>query len=95
MEIQHEHLITKGEFFIRDDQNRKIAVMTYVMANDTTINILHTIVEEELEGQGIGRKLVDAAVQFARKEGYKIMADCPYAASVFRKTPEYKDVLAN
>ena len=95
MEIQHEHLIATGEFFIRDEQQRKVAVMTYAMADDKTMVIEHTIVEEALEGHGIARKLVDAGVQFAREKGYKIIPQCPYASSVFKKVPEYKDVIAS
>ena len=95
MEIKHEHFTTKGDFFVQDEQDRKIAVMTYVMVNDVTMLIEHTIVDESLGGQGIGRKLVDAGVQFARVKGYKIIPQCPYANSVFKKTPEYADVLAS
>ena len=94
MEIQQEHSVTKGEFFIQNEQKRKIALMTYSMADDTTMIIEHTVVSEELEGHGIGRKLVAAGVEFARKKGYKIIPQCPYANSVFKKTQEYNDVLA-
>ena len=94
MEIQHQHHLTNGEFFLKNEQQQKLAVMTYVMVNDSTMLIEHTIVDESLGGQGIGRKLVDAGVQFARSKGYKIIPQCPYANSVFNKTPEYADVWA-
>lgn len=94
MEILHQHHLTNGEFFVTDEQHHKLAVMTYVMVNDSTMLIEHTIVDESLGGQGIGRKLVDAGVQFARAKGYKIIPQCPYANSVFHKTPEYADVWA-
>lgn len=66
--------------------------MTYIMLDDDTMVIEHTIVDEQFNGQGIGRKLVDAGVQFAREEDYKIIPQCPYANAVFKKTPEYADV---
>ena len=94
MEIKHEHSATNGDFFIKDEQHKKIAIMTYIMVDDETMLIEHTIVEEQLSGQGIGRKLVDAGVNFARQNGYKIIPQCPYANSVFHKTPEYADVWA-
>jgi predicted GNAT family acetyltransferase len=94
MQIQHEHLVSRGEFFLRDEQLRKIAVLTYTMSGNDMV-IEHTIVEEALEGQGIGRKLVDAAVLYAREKGYKIIPQCPYAAAVIKKTPEYQDILAS
>ncbi len=94
MEIKHEHFSSKGDFFVQDAQDRKIAVMTYIMTDEHTMLIEHTVVGEELSGQGIGRKLVDAGVQYARGKGYKIIPQCPYANSVFKKTPEYADVWA-
>ena len=33
-----------------------------------------------------------AAVESARKEGIKILPLCPFARSVFEKTPEFADV---
>lgn len=92
MEIQHQHHLTNGEFFVKNEQQKKLAVLTYIMTDDNTMLIEHTIVEEQLSGQGIGRKLVDAGVQFARAKGFKIIPQCPYANSVFSKTPEYADV---
>lgn len=94
MEIQHQHHLTNGEFFVQNEQHKKIAIMTYIMAEEDRMLIDHTIVGEELSGQGIGRKLVEAGVLFARSKGYKIIPQCPYASSVFSKTPEYADVLA-
>lgn len=92
--IQHQHQLTNGEFFIEDEQQEKIAYVTYNMVDDNTMSIDHTVVKPIAEGQGIGRKLVNAAVQFARDKKYKIIPVCTYAASVFAKTPEYADVLA-
>jgi len=37
--------------------------------------------------------LVKAAVDFAKEAHYKILPLCPYAKSVFDKTPEYSEVL--
>jgi len=36
---------------------------------------------------------VAAAVDYARTNGWKILPLCPFAKSVFDKTPEYADVL--
>ena len=95
MEIQHQHHLDNGDFFIKDEHQNKIAYMTYIMVDEKTMLIEHTIVDEQLSGQGIGRKLVDAGVQFAREKGYKIIPQCPYANSVFKKTPEYANVWLN
>ncbi|MBR1611334.1 MAG: N-acetyltransferase [Methanobrevibacter sp.] len=55
--------------------------------------ISRTDVDLGYEGRGIGRKLIHSVVENARLEGIKIFPMCPYAKSVFLKTPEYDDVL--
>lgn len=91
MDIQHQQKTT-GEFFIENEQQQKVADMTYVMKNDQVMVIEHTNVDKSLAGQGIGKKLVAAGVEFAREHHLKIIPECPYAKSVFEKTPEYADV---
>ena len=55
--------------------------------------INHTQVFDGYEGQGIARQLVMAAVDFACKEGRKIMPVCSYAKAVLTRTDEYNDIL--
>ena len=50
-----------------------------------TMTIDHTFVAEDCRGQGIARKLVDAAEAFAKHEGLKTAATCSYAAGVLKK----------
>jgi uncharacterized protein len=90
--IEHEHSGHRGAFFLERDGER-LAQMTYTVAGSRVI-IDHTDVDDRLRGTGTGRKLVEAAVEWARKENAKLMPLCPYAKSVFDKTPAYGDVLA-
>ena len=89
--IQHERNGHRGAFFLERDGER-LAQMTYTVAGSRVI-IDHTDVDDRLRGTGMGRKLVDAAVQWARDENARLMPLCPYAKSVFDKTPDYADVL--
>jgi predicted GNAT family acetyltransferase len=50
-------------------------------------------VDDALRGTGAGKKLVAAAVDWARDENQRLMPLCPFARSVFDKTPEFADVL--
>lgn len=92
MEIQQHDDGHKGMFFIASGQER-LAEMTYVWTGSDRIIIDHTEVSEKLKGQGAGKQLVAAAVDWARKMRVKIMPLCPFARSVFDKTPDYADVL--
>ncbi|HMQ86647.1 MAG: N-acetyltransferase [Lewinellaceae bacterium] len=67
--------------------------MTYTWAGPKVFIIDHTEVNPDFSGQGVGKKLVMEAVQFAREQEVKIMPLCPYAMSVFKKTEEIRDVL--
>lgn len=93
MEIQHNHNEKNGIFFI-EDNGKQIASMRYVFAGPEKFIIEHTEVNPGYEGKGIGKLLVKAAVDFAREKGLKIIPLCPYANAVFKRTPEYSDVLS-
>jgi predicted GNAT family acetyltransferase len=93
MFIQHNSSETKGSFFIVDNGLR-IGEMHYVHAGPGKIIIDHTEVHSSHEGKGIGKQLLAATVEYARKNELKIMPLCPYAKRVMEKSPdEYKDVM--
>jgi predicted GNAT family acetyltransferase len=92
MSIEHQPRGHKGEFVWMQDGER-LAAMSYSVAGSRVI-IDHTDVDDRLRGQGAGKQLVKAAVEWARKENVKLMPLCPFARSVFDKTPDYRDVLA-
>jgi uncharacterized protein len=92
MNIQHEDNLKKGRFFVFDN-NQTLAEMTYTWVGSDRIIIDHTEVSDVLRGQQAGKKLVMQAVDYARAKGIKIMPLCPFADSVFKKTPEIQDVL--
>jgi len=92
IEIKHEETGTKGAFYI-EQNGKRVGEMTYSKAGDTKIIIDHTEVGDELRGTGAGKKMVLAAVDMAREKGLKILPLCPFAHSVFQRTPEIRDVL--
>jgi uncharacterized protein len=71
-----------------------LAEMTFSRAGAHMIIIDHTEVPDALRGQGVGDRLVARAVSDARQQGFTIFPLCPFAASRFRKNPEYRDVLS-
>ncbi len=91
--VTHERSDHRGAFVMERD-GKRLAEMTYTVAGSRVI-IDHTTVDDALRGTGAGKKLVEAAVQWARAEKVKILPLCPFAKSVFDKTPAYADVLAD
>jgi predicted GNAT family acetyltransferase len=89
--IEHEQQGHRGAFFV-EEEGRRLAQMTYTMAGAKVI-IDHTEVDDALRGTGTGRKLVAAAVDWAREEELQVLPLCPFARSVFDKSPELGDVL--
>ena len=47
----------------------------------------HTMVSEELQGQGIAGKLVARAVENIHRQGGRVTATCSYAAHWLQKHP--------
>jgi hypothetical protein len=84
---------SKGAFVV-DVDGRRLATMTYTRAGDTLVIIDHTDVSDELRGQGVGKKLVLAAVEWLRESNLKVIPLCPFAKSVFDRSPELADVLS-
>jgi predicted GNAT family acetyltransferase len=92
MQIQHRDSDTKGVFFI-EQNGLRVGEMTYVHAGPGKIIIDHTEVDPSQGGKGIGKKLVLAGVEYARKNNLKIVPVCPYAKKVLEGAEEYADVV--
>ncbi len=92
MDIDHKDDGRKGAFYV-EHENELLAELTYVWTGADGIIIDHTVVNQSLKGRGIGRQLVEKAVEFAREKGIKIIPLCPFARSVLQKNDEFNDVL--
>lgn len=79
--------------FVITDGSDELGFISYV-SNGDVLTVDHTEVSPQLEGQGMGKKLVEQVVQYARNEGKTIDPQCPFASAVIEKTPEFQDVLA-
>jgi uncharacterized protein len=93
MNIKQIEYGSKGAFIIEEESER-LGEMTYSKAGDRLIIIDHTDVSDKLRGQGAEKKMVLAAVDYARKNNLKILPLCPFAKATFDRTSEIHDVLA-
>jgi uncharacterized protein len=53
----------------------------------------HTEVPPSEEGQGIGGRLAQAALDWARARGEPVLPMCPFIAAYIRRHPDYRDLV--
>ena len=70
-----------------------LAVAQYKIDGDT-IHLTHTIVPREVEGRGVGSRLVKGALDDARSRNLRVDPICPFTRHYISKNPEYQDLLA-
>ncbi|MEO4041129.1 DUF5996 family protein [Hoeflea sp. CAU 1731] len=90
-DVEREDGPSKGRYRIVVDGHE--AEMTYSRAGDALIIIDHTEVPAALRGRKVGEKLVQRAVEDARRDGVSIIPLCPFAKAQIDRRPEWQDVL--
>jgi predicted GNAT family acetyltransferase len=57
-------------------------------------DFLHTEIDERFEGQGLGSRLVRAALEAEEAAGRSIEPACPFVADYIRRHAEFRDLVA-
>lgn len=84
------------KFYVGDNADAPLAEMTIVLNGPKQLIIDHTMVSDELRGQGVGDQLLEEVVQYARDNNRKIIPLCPFAKARMEKDKaKYEDVLDN
>jgi predicted GNAT family acetyltransferase len=79
-----------GQFEIEIDG--KIAITQYRLKPGRMV-ITHTEVPPELEGHGVGNSLARAALDYARREGLRVVPLCAFVSAFIRRHKEYQDLV--
>jgi uncharacterized protein len=74
-------------------EDAKTGFLTYELHGETIV-FTHTIVPPELEGRGIGGRIVAAGLDHARRQGLKVVPQCSFVRSYIERHPEYADLVA-
>lgn len=85
--------IKKGQLEARENGNMA-GILTYSQEKTNHIIIHHTEVNPQFKGKGVGKSLFMDAIKFARENDLKIIPECTFAASMFEKNGDVRDVLA-
>lgn len=81
--------ITESDRIYATDPSGKIVAEVTFPTHNGISTIDHTYVDNSLRGQGIAGQLVKLAAEKIEADGNKIAATCSYAASWFKRHPEY------
>lgn len=57
-------------------------------ADGDTITFTHTVVPPEVEGHGVGSRLIAGALADAKARGLKVVPQCPFVRAYLERHPE-------
>ena len=92
MDILIKQEDTKG-YAIAMENDQKAGMMTFSITGPNLIIIDHTEVEPAFQGKMVGKQMLYKVVEMARNKETKIIPLCPFAAAMFKKISEIRDVL--
>ena len=87
LEITHNPANDRFEVWI----DGKLSKLDYIQEAKNFV-IAHVGVYPEHRGQGIAGKIVEAALQYARENGLRVIPMCSYAAAYIRRNPQYMEL---
>ncbi|MFC4410514.1 GNAT family N-acetyltransferase [Chungangia koreensis] len=93
MEFQLTELGNDSFAYVHEQDGKNLAEITWVRKGDVMV-MDHTFVDPSLRGQGVAKKLLDQAADYARDNGLKMQALCSYVVSAFNQSSSYDDVKA-
>ena len=82
------------KIWLENEEGKVVAYVEFPEVNGVA-NVMHTVVDKSLRGQGIAGKLLTALVEKMEKEGRKLELTCSYAIDWFEKNKGHENVLAD
>ena len=74
-------------------EGRLVGELVYRL-RDEAITLLHTEVSPNVEGEGLGSRLVADALEDVRARGLRVVPVCPFVRAYLRRHPEHSDLVA-
>ena len=90
--LQVEHDPATNRFQARVSSGT--AVLSYALVGPGLLELYSTYVPAPDRGHGIGGRLVEFAVAYARGQGIRIIPTCWYVSQWIREHPEHSDLVA-
>ena len=94
MKVSFEnHKNGNGGFITLKNETEEMGRLTYTIQPENNMLIIsYVMVFPKFEGQGLGKKLVENGIEFARENHWKIIPHCSYARSVMLRMKDIEDV---
>jgi len=83
--------VDKSRYEIRVD-GECAGIVRYRRTNGS-INLVHTEIDYNFEGQGLGSRLAAGTLDAVRASGERLIVTCPFIAGYIRRHPEYADLV--
>ena len=87
LDITHNPADDRFEVWI----DGKLSKLDYIQEAKNFV-IAHVGVYPEHRGQGVAGKIVEAALQYARENGLRVIPMCSYAAAYIRRNPHHMEL---
>jgi hypothetical protein len=94
LEITHHDNGNSGEYRATVPDSDKVGKLTWKQRGEGVRVADHTLVPPAIGNRGIAGALVDALIEDAREEGFKVVPQCSYVEAKFRENPEWSDLRA-
>jgi uncharacterized protein len=91
MNVEHDEA---GHRFVIRQPNGS-GELIYMLPREGVMELHHTEVDAALQGQGIAAALAEAAFEYARAHGKRVMVTCPYVQSWLLRHPEHRDLVVS
>lgn len=92
MNITVIHQPDDQAFYALVDGKETDAEMAYSLPSPHVMDFTHTYVPEELRGKGVADELVKTGLNYARNNGYQIIASCPVVSHFVTQHQEYQSL---
>jgi predicted GNAT family acetyltransferase len=87
VQVGHNPEENRFETFI----DGKLCKLDYIH-NGKNFVITHVGVHPSLRGQGVAGKIVEAGLEYARENSFRVVPMCSYAAAYIRRHPEHAEL---
>lgn len=84
---------TESQQFQAVDDSGVVAGFSAYEREGGVLRFTHTVVDDAFEGRGVGSQLARTALDSARQDGVRVVAQCSFVASWIDRHPDYQDLL--